>query len=414
MTMHFHWAWVILLASFVTVFTNYSVRFSYGILMPEMIVALGITKAQAGAIVSSFFISYTLFAPLLGYWIDRVSAPKLLAIFSFILGSGTFLMGKPTSLLQACLFFALTGVGSAAMWTPVMTLVQRWFTVRRRGMALGILSISYTVGYGIMGLVLPPLAARYDWRTCWVILSFLAFALVPLNGVLLRNKPRDLNLSPWGSEPGLFSENDSGESKGRVPYGELLRIKNLWRVAASYFFIAFTAYVVNTFIVTYGTMELKFPFAQAAHLASTLAFSGVAGALLLPILSDSLGRKKCLILINSCLTLAILLILWAGNHWVPLLFAVGIFGFFYAAIWPMYAAVAADLFTLGATGSVLGFWTIFYGLALILAPALGGYIADLTGSFVSSFLTGILTGCLATIFLLPIQKMGGEDQTRGT
>jgi sugar phosphate permease len=53
MTSRIHWAWVILIVSFVTIFTNHSIRASYGILMPEMIVALKITKAQAGAIASS-------------------------------------------------------------------------------------------------------------------------------------------------------------------------------------------------------------------------------------------------------------------------------------------------------------------------------------------------------------------------
>lgn len=401
-----HWAWVILIASFITVFTNYSIRFSYAILMPEMIVALKITKAQAGAIASSFFISYTIFSPLLGYWIDRVSPRKLLGLFSFILGGGTFLMGKPSSLLQACLFFAITGVGSSAMWTPVMTLIQRWFAVRRRGMVLGILSISYTLGYGIMGLALPPLVIRYDWRTCWLILSGLAFALVPLNGALLRTKPQDLSLGPWGDEPARPSLNQSDEIKGRVRYGELLKLRNLWLVGISYFFIAFTAYVINTFIVTYGTLELGFPYGQSAKLASAIAFSGIAGALFIPILSDSLGRKMCLILNNSSLAASVILIIWAGNNWTALIAAVCIFGVFYAAVWPMYAATAADFFPPGATGSVLGFWTIFYGLGLILSPTLGGYIADLTGTFTWSFLMATMTGALATFFFSRVKKPG--------
>lgn len=411
-----HWAWLILIASFCTVFTNYSIRLSYGILMPEMIVALKITKAQAGAIASSFYLAYTLFSPLLGFLVDRVSARKLLTLFSFILGGGTFLMGKPVSLLQACLFFAMVGIGSSAMWTPVVTLVQRWFGVRRRGMVLGILSISYTIGYGIMGLILPPLVARFDWRTCWFILSVPAFALVLINGVLLRTKPQDLNLRPWGEDSSLAAENPSPAAKAGVRYGELLKIHSLWLVGISYFFIGFTAYVINTFIVTYGTMELGFPYAQSAKLASAIAFSGIIGVLVIPILSDSLGRKKCLILINFSLSLSILLIISAGSHWNALLTTVCIFGFFYAPAWPMYAAAAADFFPPEATGSVLGFWTIFYGLGLILAPILGGYIADLTGTFTRSFLLAAVAGALGTFFFSRIKRAGDmhEDRENGS
>jgi MFS family permease len=80
-----HWAWVILIVSFITILTNISIRFSYGILMPEMITSLKITKTQAGVIASSFYLAYTIFSPLLGFLIDRVSARKLLTLFSFIL-----------------------------------------------------------------------------------------------------------------------------------------------------------------------------------------------------------------------------------------------------------------------------------------------------------------------------------------
>jgi sugar phosphate permease len=399
-----HWAWIILSTSFLTVFIYYSIRLGYSILMPEMILSLKITKGEAGGIASSFFIAYTIFVPLLGYLIDRSNARLLLPLFSVFLAAGTFLMGKTETLFQACFAFFLVGVGGSAMWTPVVTLVQRWFGAPRRGLALGILSVGYAVGYGVMGLALPPLVSGFGWRTCWYILAAFALLLVPLNAILLRNRPRDLQLSPWGEAPGVLSGAPRDESGTGISYGELLRLPSLWSAGISYFFIAFSSYLVNLFIVTYGVMELKFPFPQAAHLASTVAFSGIAGALLLPLLSDFIGRKKTVLIINASLTLSILLIIWAGDRWPALLAAVSIFGIFYASVWPMYAAAAADFFPREVTGTVLGFWTIFYGVSLILAPAAGGYIADLTGTFTRSFLVGVVSGTLATLFFLPVRK----------
>ncbi len=401
-----HWAWVIFGASFFTVFTYFSIRLGYGILMPQMIVTLKITKAQAGIIASSFFISYTIFCPLLGYLVDRVSARKLLTLFSLILAAGTFLMGKPVSLFQACIYFAIVGVGSSAMWVPVAALVQRWFGVKRRGMILGILGTSPSIGYATMGVIFPPLVTRYDWRTCWFVLAFLAFALVPIHAMLVRTKPEDLNLRPWGDEPSPPPEDPPAEIKAKVGYRDLMKIRNLWFGGVSYFFIAFGAYIFNLFIVTYGTMELNLPFASAAKLASAMALSGIFGSLLLPTFSDSFGRKRSLMLINLSLASAILLVIWAGNHRVALLVTVCLFGFFNAAIWPLYAAAAADFFPHGATGSVLGFWTIFYGIALILAPALAGYIADVTGTFIYSFVIASAAGGLAAFFLSGIKRPG--------
>ena len=399
-----HWAWIILFSSFATMFIHYSIRLSYGILMPEMILSLKITKAQAGTIASSFYLAYGLFSPILGFMVDRFSARILLAIFSCILGIGTFFMGKPQTLSQACISFFIVGVGASAMWTPVVTLVQRWFGARHRGMALGILTIGYAIGYGVMGLVLPPLVAGFGWRACWFLLAGLAFLLAPLNGILLRNRPQDLNLDPWGKVQSSIPEHHPESPQVKVSYRELLKWPSLWFAAISYLFLGFAAYLFHLFLVTYGTLELKFPFSQAAGLASAIAFSGVAGGLLLPILSDYIGRKKTILLINASMTLSILLIIWAGSNWPALVAAVCIFGVFYASAWPMYAAAAADFFPGETTGSILGFWTIFYGVSMVLAPAVGGYIADITGTFIYSFFTAVGSGVLATLFFFPVKK----------
>jgi MFS family permease len=179
---------------------------------------------------------------------------------------------------------------------------------------------------------------------------------------------------------------------------------SLYLAGISYFFIGLTAYLVNLFIVTYGALELRYAYAQAAQLASAIAFSGIAGALFLPALSDYIGRKKCLIITTLGMAASTLLIIWAGGSRPALLAAASNFGVFYAAVWPMYVAVAAEFFPAGATGSVVGFWTIFYGLSVVLAPAAGGYLADVTGSFVYTFLAGAVSGCLGTLFFLFVKR----------
>ena len=404
MTSRIHWAWIILTASFATIFIHYSIRLGYGILMPEMIQSLQISKAQAGTIASSFYLAYGIFSPIMGFAVDRFNSRVLLTVCSAILATGTYFMSRPETLSQACFAFFIAGVGASAMWTPVVTLVQRWYGAKRRGLALGILSVSYAIGYGVMGIALPPVVAGYGWRACWLILALFSLLLVPLNGILLRNHPRDLNLKPWGEGEKASAPVSPDQGEKRIRYRQLLRLPSLWFAAVSYLFIGFTAYLVNLFIVTYGNLELKYSFPQAAQLASGIAFSGIAGAFLLPLLSDYIGRKKCLLIINGGMTGSILLIIWAGRTWPSLFAAACIFGVFYAAAWPMYAAAAGDFFPRGATGTVLGFWTIFYGFSLVLAPALGGYIADQTGTFRYSFSVAVFTGCLAVLFILPVKS----------
>ena len=53
---------VIIIAGFCTVFVAFSIRYSYGILLPEMLPALAISKTEAGIIYSSYFLIFTHFA----------------------------------------------------------------------------------------------------------------------------------------------------------------------------------------------------------------------------------------------------------------------------------------------------------------------------------------------------------------
>jgi fucose permease len=56
----------VIIASFFTVLIGFAIRANYGVLLPEMLPSLGISKTEAGVIYGSFFMAYTVFSPVLG------------------------------------------------------------------------------------------------------------------------------------------------------------------------------------------------------------------------------------------------------------------------------------------------------------------------------------------------------------
>jgi sugar phosphate permease len=99
-----------------------------------MLPALAISNTGAGIIYSSYFLTYTLCSPVLGLLVDRTDARAILTIFVALLGMGAYLMSFSTTVIQACIFFALAGIGHSACWAPVVTVVLRWVSEKRRGM----------------------------------------------------------------------------------------------------------------------------------------------------------------------------------------------------------------------------------------------------------------------------------------
>ena len=145
------WVWVIFAICFVNVFINYSLRLGYGVVLPEMIQTLGLSRASSGTIFNAHFFTYCAVTPLTGYLTDRLGARRVITVSLIFLGLGALFMGTANALWTAALFFAICGIGSSGIWTPVITLIQRWFAFHRKGSVLGILSTSYGLGFATMG-----------------------------------------------------------------------------------------------------------------------------------------------------------------------------------------------------------------------------------------------------------------------
>jgi len=150
----------IIVAGFFTGFVAFAIRNAYGLLLPLMIPSLGISMTGAGIIYSSYFIAYTVFAPLLGLLADRSDTRVLLTLFVVILGTGSALMSFSTTIIHASLFFALAGVGHSTCWVPVVAVVQRWVSEGRRGIALAIVDLGSATGIAVISALMSLLALR--------------------------------------------------------------------------------------------------------------------------------------------------------------------------------------------------------------------------------------------------------------
>ncbi len=398
-----HWGWVVLGSCFITLFINYSIRIgAYSVLLPEMVKDLRLNMAQAGMIRAAYFLTYILFSPLMGWLMDRWGGRFVISGFCLFLGAGTFLMGLSSTLFTGILFHGVVGIGAAAIWTPVAALIQKWFGAKQRGLALGILSPSYALGFGLMGIVLPIIVKNYNWRWGWYLLGVAGVLLMGINFLLLRDDPEKIGLLPWG---------ESNRANGVSPIHErsvetmdILRRRPFWVISLSYFLISVGVYIVSDFLVTYGVMELKIPYPIASTFITLMAATSIAGGFLLMTISDFLGRVRTLIFTQLLLMGSILFIIFAKGNTGWLRLGVGFFGFFYGPIFPLYAACARDYFEKEVAGTVIGLFTIFYGVGAMLGPILGGYLSDLTQTFRWSYGLGALSALISAIVISVLRK----------
>jgi OFA family oxalate/formate antiporter-like MFS transporter len=392
-------ALAVIIAGFSTVFVAFGIRYSYGLLLPKMLSDLAISKTGAGAVYSSYFFAYTVCSPLLGLLADRLDVRAILTIFVAVLGVAAYLMSLSNSVVQASIFFALAGIGHSACWAPVVTVVMRWVSEKRRGIALSMVDLGSATTIAFWSVMIPLIIGAYSWRMVWASLGLAAFLVAGMNFFLVRSHP------PFEMEPQGTGSASKARIQIKAAYTAILRNKKFYLIGFSYLLISFSILIPFVFLTAYATQELKISYASAAGLVAVIGVAGAIGKLVLGHISDVVGRIKVMMLCGVLAAVGGLGLAYAQNFIMLILFT-SVFGVGFGAIWPVYAASARDLFSKDYSGSIVGLWTVCHGLGSILAPVFAGWAIDTTGTYVWAFMLTVISGAISSLLLLPLRNPG--------
>ncbi len=389
----------VIVAGFFTLFIAFSIRYSYGLVLPDMLSSLAISKTEAGVIFSAYFITYTILAPIFGIMADRFDIKMILAIFVAILGAGACLMSLSSSVVQASVFFAVTGIGHSACWAAVVTVVMRWVSPKRRGVIISVVDLGTTAGIALWSIIIPVIIGAYSWRSVWVSLGMTALVVAGMNFFLVKSHP----------EGRIDTREQENMQKVRIPvkeaYKAIFHDSKFYLIGFSYLFISFSILTPFTFLTTYATQELTIPYASAAGLLVVIAVAGTIGKLILAYISDKTGRIRIMMLCGLLTALGTLGMAYAREFSGLFIFSM-IFGIGYGTLWAVYAASARDFFPKEYSGSIIGLWTVFHGLGSIISPVLSGRIIDAAGGgYLWAFILAMAGSLVSLLLLVPMIKM---------
>ena len=396
--------YAVIVAGFLTVAIAFSIRYGYGLLLPEMLGDLGISKAQAGGIYASYFLMYTISTPILGALTDRFNYRLILPLFTALLGCGAGLMAVANTLWVACLFFAVAGVGHAACWAPVAALVQKWVPDHRRGTALSVVTMGLGVGMPVWTVVIPILVKASDWRAGWLGLGGFCLVVAVLNFTLVSNPEPDA----VGTDRLQTSKPTFWES-----YGRIVKNRVFWFIGIGYFFVGALVIIPYGFVSVFAREALGLPYAAATRFVAVIALSGIVGQLTLGPMSDTIGRVRvmmicALIMGGACLGLAL-----STQSWMVYLFC-ACFGIGYGAVWAAYAAAASDFFPKEYTGGVVGLWTLLLGVGSVISPVVSGWTIDMSGGYVWAFVLGSVFGLISALVLVGVKAQQQVNSLEAT
>lgn len=127
------------------------------------------TDVEYGMVNTSFLISYAIMFTVGGRIIDVVGAKKGLALSVGLWSVANTLHGVMTGFYQLLTFRFLLGMGEGGCFPGAARTVYEWFDEKERALVNGI-----AIGGSALGAVIAPpltiwLAARYGWRSGFVI-----------------------------------------------------------------------------------------------------------------------------------------------------------------------------------------------------------------------------------------------------
>jgi sugar phosphate permease len=159
-----HYGWVIVLVGTLTIAACLGLaRFAFGMLLPSMREALGMTYDEMGVLGTANFAGYLAAVALTPFLLRRFT-PRVLIAGGLVLIAACMLgISAGGSYLSVLILYTLVGIGSGLANIPLMVLVSYWFRRRRRGRAAGLMP-----GGGRNGRVKPrplfPLTSKERFR----------------------------------------------------------------------------------------------------------------------------------------------------------------------------------------------------------------------------------------------------------
>ena len=421
--MFYGW-WVVFASGGIIFLTGGTFFYGFGTLITPMTKEFGWSRA---AIAGAFSLRTELggvWAPVVGYLVDRMGPRRLVLVGVFLVGTGFILLSRIQTVWHLYAVAAFIAIGISATAGPVaMTAVAHWFQ-KKRGRALALM----TVGGGSSGLmvvVLAALIAAFDWRTALLIMGFIQWAVcIPL-ALVVRNQPQDMGLLPDG-EPALPAERqvaaDERQAAAVDPealgyglaarqdegftIGQTLRTRSFWLVAFAMSLIGFGSVAIIAHQVAFLEESMGFSPLMASVAQMSVPIVSLAGRLGFGWLADYMDKRKVLAAAHLFTAVGIVLLATVQSAWqVPLyliIFAPG-----WGGSISVRPALQAEYFGLRAFGGIQGLMYFVASVGSFTGPIFAGAIYDMGDSYRPAFL---IMG-LAALAAVPAVLMAGRPQT---
>jgi predicted MFS family arabinose efflux permease len=410
-----HYAWVVAGVAFATLVAAAAFRAAPGPLMVPLHEG-GWSIVTMSAAVGVNLMLYGLTAPFAAALMGRFGLRRVVSAGLLLIAAGSGLSVLARAAWQLVLTWGvLIGLGTGSMALVfAATVANAWF-VKRRGLVMGILTAGGAAGQLVFLPVVAYLVEATSWKIASLLIAAAAVAVLPLVVVLLRDRPGDLGLAPYGGEGLVAAPDPARGNAAGLALGALRRAastKEFWALAGAFAICGAT---------TNGLIGIHFvPSAHDHGMATTTAAGllmlvgvfDIVGTVASGWLTDRIDPRLLLLVYYTFRGVGLLLLPWllaATVHPSMVVFIV-VYGLDWVATVPPTVVLCRRRF--GDEGTIVFGWVFAsHQLGAAAAALTAGIIRDAFGTYTYAWLGGAALCALAAVLSIGLRRLGDVPAT---
>jgi MFS family permease len=359
---------------------------TFGVFFVAFLDAFGWTRAVTAGALSLSIIVEGIFHPVVGTLTDRLGGRKTLVLGGVVLAFGLACSATISSVWQ---FYFWVGIISAAGisligMVPHVAIISRHYA-SRKATALGIAWAGGGVGIFLLVPATAAMISKWGWPSAYVGLAILVVILViPAVLFFLPTNHLQSTVKAAGSHEVRPDKHEAQEGDWTVRQA----------LTNSSFWLLFTARVLaslgNQVIVTHQVahaVDVGYPKIFAASIFGIMGVVSILGRIGFGYLADVMRREVVYTWVQVVSAVGTLALMATTDNSLPILL------YIYAVFYGLgqgsralvLSAISIDVFKGKNFGAIFGYFTLSVGIGGAIGAWLGGYLFDVTHSYMIAF-----------------------------
>ncbi|EIW19693.1 Sugar phosphate permease [Pelosinus fermentans] len=308
-----NYRWWVMMFIFVIYTVANADRANIGFALPYIREEFAMSNTEAGALISLFFIGYSLGQIPSGFLTSRFGIRKMFTAGMFLTSAFTGMMGVVDSAFHLKILRTMVGLAESPVVIGCTATINNWFPAKEKGTATGI----FLAGSKVGPLIVPPLCAwiimTFGWREIFLFFMIPGVLLSIFWYLMVRSQPGESKFVS-ASELQYIQTEETAVAKAErnkeyklwwldkivrakkvIPLNSSKQVFRSWDIygaALGYFFIIGISSIMMSWLPTYLVTIKKFAIMKTAFVAASPFAGTVVGNFLGGWLSDKYLNKR--------------------------------------------------------------------------------------------------------------------------